>query len=154
MSTCFPFFYVHLRRHAIIIINSVSKSCEKHFSTWEHRILIDMLKFYAWFYVWANSMPESVDFCWFYICHNDYQELCCIVETDRLLLSVPLPGFDILVLHARTFFLICGEDSLCLSKKQNKQLFFTTHSRSHLLTRIKTTQSKMWIMYVYWILDT
>lgn len=26
-------------------------------------------------------MPESVDFCRSYICHNDYQELQCIVQT-------------------------------------------------------------------------
>lgn len=43
-------------------------------------------------------MPESVDFCWSYICHNDYQELHCIVETGILLLCVLLPGFDMFVL--------------------------------------------------------
>ena len=112
-----------------ILSQKAVKNISTHYRTWEQRILIDVLKFYAWSCVWANSMPESVDFCWFYICHNDYQELHCIVQTGRLLLCVHLPGFDILVLRARTFFKIFGEDSVCLSKKQHKLLFFATHSR-------------------------
>lgn len=56
-------------------------------------------------------MLGIVDFAgWFYICHNDYQELQSMVETGSLLLL--LPGFDISVVHARTFFYLVIEDEL------------------------------------------
>lgn len=53
-----------------------------------------------------------------------------MVETGSLLLHVLLPVFDTLVLHARTFFYSVSEDEfLCLSKKQHKWLFLSTHRK-------------------------
>lgn len=75
---------------------------------------------------------KVLTFAGFNICHNDYQELQSIVETGRLLLSVPLPGFDILVQHARTFFFNLW--GLTMSQQEAPQTTVLRHTQSSLIS--------------------
>lgn len=140
---CLPvfLFYVYSLaelHHAIIIMNSEWKNCDKHFtnySTWEHRILIDMLKFYAWFYVYYNSMPESDEFCCFtsaimitksFTASWRQADCCCVLCYLVLTCWCCVP---------ENVLKIFGEDLLCLNKKQHKLWSFITHSRVSLVDK-------------------
>lgn len=91
---------------------------------------------------------------WFYICHNDYQALHCIVETGSLLLHVLLVLTSWCCVPEHFFFKSLGKNHY-VSARSNTNCCSSPHAvRSHYLTSIKTRwqlqlKSNMWIIYFF-----